>query len=326
MASVEVIGAGIAGLCCAYVLASAGHEVTLRALSQGPDTTCCSWWAGGMLAPWVEAEAAEPIVTAMGIEGLAFWSTFAPDLVHLRGTLVVASARDVPDLRRFAKVTTQFSWLDTEALGSLEPDLAGRFSQGLFYEREAHVEPRLLMKRLLQAFVEAGGRCVFGAAVTQTELEQAPLEGWRVDARGLAARNRLPSLRGVKGEMLVVHAPDVCLSRPVRLLHPRIPLYVVPRDDHHFMIGASMLECEDKERATVRSIMELLSGAVVLHPGFGEAHLVEVGVDVRPSFPDNIPAVVEEDRVLYVNGMYRHGFLAAPSLAQQVLQRIEARL
>ena len=52
-----------------------------------------------------------------------------------------------------------------------------------------------------------------------------------VDCRGLAARDALPDLRGVRGEMIVVRSPDVSLSRPVRMLHPRMPLYIVPRGD-----------------------------------------------------------------------------------------------
>jgi glycine oxidase len=106
------------------------------------------------------------------------------------------------------------------------------------------------------------------------------------------------------------------LSRPVRLLHPRIPLYVVPRGDGVYMIGATMLESEDRSRITARSLLEMLSAAYALHPAFGEAEVLEVGVDARPAFPDNLPRIRRRGSTIYLNGLYRHGFLLAPALAR----------
>ncbi len=114
--------------------------------------------------------------------------------------------------------------------------------------------------------------------------------GFVVDCRGLAARDALPDLRGVRGEMVVVRTHDISLSRPVRLLHPRIPLYIVPRGDGVFMIGATMIESEERRAVSVRSAVELLNAAYTLHPAFGEAEIVELGADLRPAFPRQ-PAV-----------------------------------
>jgi len=141
-----------------------------------------------------------------------------------------------------------------------------------------------------------------------------------VDCRGLAARDTLKDLRGVKGEMLVLEQPELSLSRPVRLLHPRIPVYVVPRAGGRFMVGATMLESDAPGRISARSMLELLSAAYALHPGFGEAQIVEIGTGVRPAFADNVPRIVRVGRTLYVNGLYRHGFLMAPALARRVAQ------
>ncbi|MGE0856086.1 MAG: FAD-dependent oxidoreductase, partial [Hyphomicrobiaceae bacterium] len=117
-----------------------------------------------------------------------------------------------------------------------------------------------------------------------------------------------------------VHAPDVTLSRPVRLLHPRHPLYVVPWPGNRFMIGATVIESEDDGPATVRSALELLGNAYALHPGFAEASILDIGAGLRPAFPDNVPRIYLKDhgRVIRVNGAYRHGFLLAPVLAKVV--------
>jgi glycine oxidase len=143
-----------------------------------------------------------------------------------------------------------------------------------------------------------------------------------VDCRGLAARDVLADLRAVRGEMLVVRSRDVALSRPVRMLHPRIPLYIVPRGEGVFMVGATMIESASAEGASVRSMVELLNAAYALHPAFGEAEILEVQAGLRPAFPDNLPAVRRDDGVIYANGLYRHGFLLAPALAKQVADAI----
>ena len=140
-----------------------------------------------------------------------------------------------------------------------------------------------------------------------------------VDARGLSARDALPDLRGVKGEMLVVRSRDINLSRPVRLLHPRIPLYIVPRGDGVHMIGATMIESSKRSGISVRSTLELLSAAYALHPAFGEAEILETGVDARPAFPDNLPRVRRRGKTIYVNGLYRHGFLLSPAIARMAV-------
>jgi glycine oxidase len=62
--------------------------------------------------------------------------------------------------------------------------------------------------------------------------------------------------------------------------------------------------------------MELLNAAYALHPAFAEADIVEFGSDLRPAFPDNLPRIRKAGRTLYINGLFRHGFLLAPALAR----------
>lgn len=64
--------------------------------------------------------------------------------------------------------------------------------------------------------------------------------------------------------------------------------------------------------------MELLNAAYALHPAFGEAEIVETGVGVRPAYPDNLPRVKRwKDGTITINGLYRHGFLLSPAMAEQ---------
>ena len=46
---------------------------------------------------------------------------------------------------------------------------------------------------------------------------------------------------------------------------------------------------------------------------------------VRPAYPDNEPRVEARDGRVFVNGMYRHGFLLSPALAEQAAALAFAR-
>lgn len=310
---IVVVGAGIAGLCCALELADRGFavEVIERGSSVGEG---CSRMAGGMLAPWCERAATDEAVARLGAPSIDWWLRQFPGTAR-RGSLVVAPARDAAELTRFAARTQNFEWCDDAGIVALEPDLAGRFRRALYFPREAHLEPRRALPALAEALKRAGGTIRFG----DTEAGKGPI----VDCRGLAARDVLSDLRGVRGEMVVIRSRDVSLSRPVRLLHPRMPLYVVPRGDGVFMVGATSIETEDSGGVTVRSAVELLNAAYTLHPAFGEAEILELGADLRPAFPDNLPAVRRGPRGLLINGLYRHGFLLAPAMARQAADLVE---
>ena len=120
----------------------------------------------------------------------------------------------------------------------------------------------------------------------------------------------------------IVETPEVELSRPVRLIHPRWPLYVIPRGDNRFMLGATSIEAEDTG-VSVRSALELLGAAYAVHPAFAEARILEFGSGLRPAYPDNLPRITVEKKKIAVNGLYRHGFLLAPALAELTLAHVQ---
>jgi len=309
--SVSIIGAGIAGSWHALLFALAGHAVTLHERSDAGMTESTSHFAGGMLAPWCEAESSEPVIGRLGLRSLDLWRQHFPD-TPFNGSLVVAHARDRADFERFAKLTTNHRRLDGGALRELEPALEG-FRDALFYPDEGHVEPRRVLPELHARIAQAGGSIEFGSDATACDLD-----GLVIDCRGLAARDVEGELRGVKGEMIVVETSEVELSRPVRLIHPRFPLYVIPRGDGRFMLGATSIESEDSG-VSVRSALELLGAAYAVHPAFAEARIVEFGSGLRPAYPDNLPRISIEQQRIAVNGLYRHGFLLAPALAELTL-------
>jgi glycine oxidase len=310
---VLIKGAGVAGLAVAHELVSEGFSVDVveKASAIGAGA---SWLAGGMLAPWCERESADAQVLDQGRMAADWWEAAAPGEVVRRGTLVVAQSRDTSELARFASRTSGYEWLDEGGVAELEPALSGRFRKGLFFRGEAHLDPRRALPALQRSLQSLGVRFHFGVG------HGVPTGNFNhvIDCTGAAAIGKLDRLRGVRGEMLYLETGEIGLSRPVRLLHPRHPIYVVPRERGRFMVGATMIESDANRPPTARSLMELLNAAYALHPAFGEACAIEIGAGVRPAFPDNVPRVFQVGRVPHVNGLYRHGFLLAPAMARQV--------
>ena len=311
---ISVVGAGIFGLWQALTLARAGLRVRLIEKSQQPFMDAASQWAGAMIAPDCEAESATPLVRALGHEGLSLWRVAYPDLV-CNGSLVVAAARDRGELTRFARLTHGSALIDAAKFADLEPALADRFTSALYFPNEAHMETPSALAYLLAQAIAVGVDVQLGRTWTASPDDESVI----VDCRGLGARESLPTLRGVRGERLLLRSSEIQLRRPVRLLHPRASFYIVPWSDGVHMVGATVIESEDTSAMTLRSALEMMGLAYALHPAFGEAEIVALGAGVRPAFADNVPHATVRGRHIHVNGAFRHGFLLAPVMAETVL-------
>lgn len=313
--TITVVGAGITGLWQALTLVRRGHRVRLVERSAKPFADAASAYAGAMLGPFCEKEVYAPVVRDLGLKSIELWRKAFPGAA-VEGTLIVASARDKAEIDHFARLTEGHERIGGDAIGKLEPDLDGRFGAGLFYAQEGHVAPPAAMEFLLEEIRRAGVEVLFGTAWQ----DRAATDETVIDCRGLGARAVLSDLRGVRGERLIVRTREITFRRPVRFLHPRHPIYVVPWGDGLFMVGATVIESDDTGPITVRSALELLGMAYALHPAFGEAQIVDASAGVRPAFADNVPKIIVRGPTIHVNGLYRHGFLMAPALAELVAE------
>ena len=332
----HVLGAGLMGRLVALTLARAGCEVSVHDAGGPGADQAAARVAAAMLAPLAESAIAPPALVRMGLHSLARWPQLLallprPVFFQQAGTLIVWHRQDAAEAERLAGTLRRtqatvhglapMQALDAPALAALEPALAGRFMRGWWLPAEGQLDNRGLLDAL-RAALEADTRVTLHWHSPRSPDDFAPGPDARViDCRGLGARAEWPQLRGVRGEVIRVHAPDVELHRPTRLVHPRYPLYIAPKPDHLFVIGATEIESQDLSPASVRSTMELLSAAYAVHPGFGEARIVEIATQCRPTLPDNLPAIRQtQPRVLEINGLYRHGFMIAPALLDVAME------
>jgi glycine oxidase len=319
---VLVVGGGIFGLWQAFELARRGHRVTLREAMPEAQTGGASRFAGAMLAPDCEAEGAEPIIRELGFLSLKMWREAYPEVVPA-GTLVVAAPRDQAELTHFARLSQGHEPVGADRIAALEPELAGRFPRGLYFPNEAHIAPRRALAFLAGELRRMGAALHFESPVPAPLWLAAGAGEAVIDCRGLAAQGDFPDMRGVRGEMAILSAPEVHFSRPVRLLHPRFRLYAVPWGEGIYMIGATQIESQDGGPVSLRSALDLFATAYALTPAFGEARILELSAGVRPAFSDNIPKIIVRGRTIGVNGAFRHGYLLAPAMAALVADYLE---
>ncbi|WP_058615603.1 FAD-dependent oxidoreductase [Tepidimonas taiwanensis] len=344
-----ILGAGLMGRLLAVTLARAGHRVEIT--DAAPDATAggAARVAAAMLAPLAESAVTEPNVVAMGRYALPRWRTLCTTLeatvfFQQNGTLILWHRQDAREAVRFEALLRATAArvpglptpqaLDATTLAEAEPAVAGRFAQGLLLPEEGQLDNRALLDALLRTLQTLGVAPRWHTPLTLSQAQEWQRDhpgSWVLDCRGLGARDEWPAggpaagpLRGVRGEVVRLYAPDVTLQRPTRLLHPRYPIYIAPKPDHRFVIGATEVESDDLSPASVRSTLELLSAAYAVHPGFAEGRVLELCTQCRPTLPDNLPAVVERaPRVLQINGLYRHGFLIAPAVHDAVLEYVD---
>jgi len=345
---VGIAGAGLLGRTLAWRLLRAGCQVTMVDSRLRTDDNTAAMVAAAMLSPLAELAISDAVVFAMGQRSMALWPQWiaqlgqdldAPESVYFRqaGTLVVAHAADrgsfdqyqrLLDYKLPASHRPSMELLDAQGVAQCEPTLAGRFEHGMLLHGEGQLANEQWMAALGQALDRMGARWVEGVEIERLLPGQLVANGqtWEadvvVDARGIGSKPALPGLRGVRGEVLRVRCAAVQLQRPVRMIHPRYQIYVAPRPDHWFVVGATELESEDQGSVTLRSLLELGSALYSLHPGFGEARVERMSAALRPATDDDHAFCEQRGGVWHINGLYRHGYLCAPALVETLLEHL----
>lgn len=335
-----IAGAGLLGRLLALELLNKGWQVSLFDRDDQDGQLSCAFVGAGMLAPLAESIVGEHALYDLGTASLSLWPELLatlskPVYFQQAGTLLTAHRQDQSELDRCIQALTKklpqvdcIQHLSKVQVQALEPEL--RVNNSVFHlTAEGQISNTDLLPALADELLKRDVVWYTHKPVTTLKAgtiicDQARYSFDMVfDCRGLGAKADYPDLRGVRGELIWLHAPDVNLQHPIRLLHPRYPLYIVPRPDNYYIIGASQIESEDFSPISLQTTLELLSAAYSLHPGFAEARLVKTLVNCRPAYQDNLPRIHYRPGLMAINGLYRHGYLLAPALLKEAWRILE---
>ena len=348
---IGIAGAGLLGRLLALQLARAGHRVEVfDPAASATDRVAAGWTAAGMLSPVAELECADQNVFAMGLRSLQLW----PDIVaslddpvefHRLGSLLLAHRGDEGVAQRITTLLQHKAppghepqRLSAQALRELEPALT-HMAQAWLLPEEGQIHTVQAMSAMATTGTALGvqwhwDQAVQAVAPGELRLAAGPRSfDWVVDVRGTGTDAQWPPsehadhpgrVRGVRGEVFWLHAPGLRFQRPLRLLHPRHRVYIVPRGGDLVVVGASEIESEDRSPVSLKTTLELLSAAHSVLPELAEARIVHTETNLRPALPDNQPRLHCESGLLCLNGLFRHGWLLAPAFVEQGLAAINS--
>src|SRR4051812_4687334 len=270
-----IVGGGIIGLATAWRALERGLSVCV--LERGEPGAGATRAAAGVLAPDPETKA----FMELAFRSSELWPAFAAELGDVGytrcGSLVLSFGDETPP-------SADAEWLDGAACLALEPGVAPDCTGAWHLPRDAQVDPRRVVDRLVE---RVGDVLRTGADVVDVKPDGVELaDGTRIaadrvvlaagawSARRLA--RRLP-VRPVKGQTLRLRG-RVPASRIIRSEH----VYVVPRAGGETVLGATIEDVGFDTQATDEATELLLGQAVRAVPAVAELELVEALASLRP--------------------------------------------
>ena len=352
---IGIIGGGIMGLACGWYLARANYDVTIYERDAAPRSA--SWAAGGMLAPDIETEANEQVLSKLLFRARDLWPQFARDLLAAtnidvahrdNGSMLLARDNDdVERLKFFHSLQRDYGlapqFLSGYEARKIEPRLAASVVAALFHPHDARVDNRACVRALQSAFIAAGGIMRTGAIVDRIMVAQSRVAG--VVANGETVNCDIvincagawsgqiigqpddctPPVRPVKGQMIAVQ-----MDANTRLIDHLIwspDIYLIPQPGR-LLIGATVEEMGFNTDITAGGQMKLLAEAYRILPGIYDLPIMESWAGLRPTSRDDAPILgpTAIDGLLMATGHHRNGILLAPLTADAIFQLIDRQI
>ena len=356
---IAILGGGLVGRLLAWRLAYENNhlddngiivdvfEKGLLKPKPSESDKAAAFTAAAMVSPMSELVASELEIFNLGQLSLKLWPRWldelgCPQYFHQQGSLVLAHPNDIGDLQQFKrdlsfklneqsnldKISPEAEPLqilnDRSQLEAVEAAIHPHFKTGIYLPSEAHIDHDEVLEHLVKKAKAYGVNFIENRAI---EPNDELLKGYDIilDCRGNGLKEN--GFRGVRGEVIRLECKDITLKRPIRLMHPRYKLYIVPKPNQQFIIGATEIESEDRSKISLRSSMELMSALYSVNPAFAEARILSQETNLRPAFLDNLPRIEKHQSdfnkpMIRINGLYRHGYLIGPALVDQAMDQI----
>ncbi|QLE79482.1 FAD-dependent oxidoreductase [Francisella sp. Scap27] len=355
MKKIAIIGSGVMGRVLALTFTKniphLGIDLYDKASLGAKDN--CSYQAAGMLAPVSEVTSCGIHTYTLGADSVQLWE----ELLSIRGenlvqkhniidkfdTLFLAHKNDVNEFdliknrvsfftKQHESIKERFRNISSDDLSSLESSLMnGTFmNKGLLITNEGVINVPSFFKFTSQYFSEESNIRFLKEEITKIENNKIYIDEYTCeyeyvyDCRGFPIEKSKDSrLYGTRGEALIVQHKDINLKHVIRLAHPRHPLYLIPRGNGVFYVGATSILSEDYSSISVQSVMELLSMLLVIDKRFSEARLIKTLTSVRSTSFDDKPLIIRNMGNTSINGLSRHGYLFAPKIANDLLEEFK---
>jgi glycine oxidase len=257
------------------------------------------------------------------------------------GVLSVAlSAQKLRELAR-GSAWQRGQRLDGPALRRLEPGLSPKAVGAVFYDGDARVDPRLLLRALHVAAQLEGVTFRTGAYVREVRSDAKRVRGvaledgseldakhvvvaagsWTTLVRGVPLQS--DAVRPARGQIVELETPSPVLGRVV--FGPRC--YLVPRDDGRVLVGSTLEFVGYQRDVTARAVRDLLDAAIELVPSLAQATLRGAWSNFRPYTRDELPLLgpAGAPGLILATGHYRNGILLAPITARIVCALVMGR-
>lgn len=338
---VVVVGGGLIGCLVARELAHDGHRVTLVERSKvGREA---SHDAAGMLAPLAEAEMPGPFLD-LCVESRDLHATLANELFAEVGTdvwyrddgtyLLAFDDAEAEALRARAIVHASLG-LESELVPvdiarREEPALSPHVTAALSVPGDHQVDNRKLVEAAALSCYARGVKIVEHTPVrallrdASDRIVGVDTTAGPIDAACVVvAAGSWSSLIGgfdvpvepIKGQMLMLELA----SPPCRRVLRSERCYVVARIDGRVLVGGTMERVGFDKSVAASAVGTLLEAGREVVPTLSSAFGGEAWAGLRPSTPDELPAIGRlDDNLIAATGHFRNGILLAPVTARIV--------
>ncbi len=285
---IAIIGAGLAGLACAWHLLVQGCQVTL--FDKGGVGAGASGAAVGLLHPYMGPKASPPPYALEGMhaaqELLAIAENAIGRVLSFRGILrpaVTTAQKDAFFKASKEHLSTQ--WWDTatcqQSIANLSP-LPGLFiPEGLTVDMQGYLEG---LWKACQAH---------GASLVHETIENlqalSSFDATIIAAGHDASRLTLLPLTPIKGQALVVQWPQDLPKLPFSLISSK---YISPSFTPGLALIAGTYErAFTQESPDLGKAKELLEQVATFYPRAATMEIVEVRAGIRASTPNHLPCI-----------------------------------
>jgi glycine oxidase len=240
---IAVLGSGLMGRVLSMRLYQSVYtDITLIDRDNMDGKLSPAYIAGGMIAPYSESVMGGKTIYDLGKNSLSLWKKYldnlqTPKLYNDNGTLLLASPNFSNEIKHYinkinfnTNENNYYQVLTQSDICDLEPEL--KYTEAYYLPSEGVVNARDTMSSIAK-FLTNHIKLEVNTEINCTEASnEIMINGMKqkfdlvIDCRGFGSREILPGLRGIRGEIIRVFAPEVNILRPVRLFHPRHSIYI----------------------------------------------------------------------------------------------------